>query len=66
MDSLFPVDLFDQYQYVKSPNRPFIVLAGIDVPKAPNGRRNIAQKGCGGTPAIRAYYCTVHTSLTII
>ncbi|HEK0437841.1 TPA: TonB-dependent receptor [Proteus mirabilis] len=39
------VDLFDQYQYVKSPNRPFIVLAGIDVPKAPNGRRNIAQKG---------------------
>lgn len=39
------LDLLDQYQRVKSPNRPFIVSAGIDVPDAPNGKKNIAQKG---------------------
>ena len=55
MDSLFQLDLFDQYQYVKSPNRPFIVLAGTDVPKAPNGRRNIAQKGMWWNTRDQAY-----------
>ncbi len=39
------LDLLDQYQRVKSPNRPFTVAAGIDVPDAPDGKTNIAQKG---------------------
>lgn len=39
------IDLFDQYQRVRSPNRPFIVSAGIDVPDAPDGKKNVAQKG---------------------
>ncbi|EBS6880997.1 TonB-dependent siderophore receptor [Salmonella enterica] len=39
------LDLLDQYQRVRSPNRPFAVSAGIDVPDAPDGKTNIAQKG---------------------
>lgn len=47
------LDLLDQYQRVKSPNRPFTVAAGIDVPDAPDGKTNIAQRGCGGKSGIR-------------
>lgn len=39
------LDLLDQYQHVKSPVRPFFVTPGIDVPSAPDGKINIAQKG---------------------
>lgn len=39
------LDLLDQYQHAKSPNRPFTVSPNIDVPAAPDGKTNIAQKG---------------------
>ncbi|UMS28654.1 TonB-dependent receptor [Escherichia coli] len=39
------LDLLDQYQHVKSPVRPFFVTSGVDVPSAPDGKTNIAQKG---------------------
>lgn len=39
------LDLLDQYQRIKSPNRPFSVSSAIDVPSAPDGKSNIAQQG---------------------
>lgn len=39
------LDLLDQYQHVKSPNRPFFVSSGINIPLAPDGKTNIAQRG---------------------
>lgn len=39
------MDLLDQYQKVRSPNRPMLVAAGLAVPAAPDGKINIAQPG---------------------
>ncbi|EAM8615768.1 TonB-dependent siderophore receptor [Salmonella enterica] len=39
------LDVLDQYQRVKSPNRPFFASPAIDIPSAPDGKTNIAQKG---------------------
>lgn len=39
------LDVLDQDQHVKSPVRPFIVSPGVDVPPAPDGKKNIAQQG---------------------
>ncbi|AHG18398.2 energy transducer TonB [Chania multitudinisentens RB-25] len=39
------LDLLDQYQHVKSPNRPFLASSGINIPLAPDGKKNIAQRG---------------------
>ena len=37
------LDLIEQYQWIDAPTRPFLVAAGLPVPAAPDGRRNIAQ-----------------------
>jgi len=37
------LDLIEQYQWIDAPTRPFLVAAGINVPAAPDGRRNITQ-----------------------
>ncbi len=37
------LDFIEQYQWIDAPTRPFLVAAGIDVPSAPDGRRNITQ-----------------------
>ena len=36
-------DALAQYERFKAPQRPFLVAAGLDVPTAPNGRRNVTQ-----------------------
>ncbi|SFO14017.1 iron complex outermembrane recepter protein [Nitrosospira briensis] len=37
------LDALGQYERFKAPQRPFLVAADIDVPSAPNGRRNVTQ-----------------------
>ncbi len=37
------LDVIEQYQWVDAPTRPFLVAAGLPVPSAPDGRRNITQ-----------------------
>jgi iron complex outermembrane receptor protein len=37
------LDAFGQYERFKAPSRPFLVAAGVAVPSAPNGRRNVTQ-----------------------
>lgn len=37
------LDAFGQYERFKAPARPFLVAAGVAVPSAPNGRRNVTQ-----------------------
>src|SRR5688500_7372017 len=37
------LDALGQYERFKAPSRPFLVAAGLDVPSAPNGRRNVTQ-----------------------
>lgn len=37
------LDVIEQYQWIDAPTRPFLVAAGINVPAAPDGRRNITQ-----------------------
>lgn len=37
------LDLISQYQWVDAPTRPFLVASGIQVPAAPDGRRNVTQ-----------------------
>jgi iron complex outermembrane receptor protein len=36
-------DAIGQYERFKAPSRPFLVAAGVAVPSAPNGRRNVTQ-----------------------
>ncbi|MGO4331789.1 TonB-dependent receptor [Cupriavidus sp. 2TAF22] len=38
------LDLIEQYQWVDAPTRPFLVAAGVQVPAAPDGRRNVSQR----------------------
>lgn len=38
------LDVIEQYQWVDAPTRPFLVAAGIQVPSAPSGARNVTQK----------------------
>ncbi len=38
------LDVIEQYQWVDAPTRPFLVAAGIPVPSAPSGARNVTQK----------------------
>lgn len=37
------LDLIEQYQWVDAPTRPFLITAGVQVPSAPDGRRNVSQ-----------------------
>ncbi|CAE6738115.1 TonB-dependent receptor [Paraburkholderia haematera] len=37
------LDVIEQYQWVDAPTRPFLVASGIQVPSAPDGRRNVTQ-----------------------
>jgi iron complex outermembrane receptor protein len=37
------LDVIEQYQWVDAPTRPFLVAAGVQVPSAPDGRRNVTQ-----------------------
>ncbi|KJK13724.1 energy transducer TonB [Burkholderiaceae bacterium 16] len=37
------LDVIEQYQWVDAPTRPFLVAAGLQVPSAPDGRRNVSQ-----------------------
>lgn len=37
------LDLIEQYRWVDAPTRPFLVASGINVPAAPDGRRNVTQ-----------------------
>jgi iron complex outermembrane receptor protein len=37
------LDLIEQYQWIDAPTRPFLVAPGIEVPAAPDGRRNVTQ-----------------------
>lgn len=37
------LDIIEQYQWVDAPTRPFLVAAGLPVPAAPDGRRNVSQ-----------------------
>lgn len=37
------LDLIEQYQWIDAPTRPFLVAAGVQVPAAPDGRRNVTQ-----------------------
>ncbi|WP_116328251.1 TonB-dependent receptor [Cupriavidus taiwanensis] len=37
------LDLIEQYQWVDAPTRPFLMAPGIQVPSAPDGRRNVTQ-----------------------
>lgn len=37
------LDLIEQYQWIDAPTRPFLVATGINVPAAPDGRRNVTQ-----------------------
>ncbi|MXS85422.1 TonB-dependent receptor [Nitrosomonas sp. HPC101] len=37
------LDTFGQYEWFKAPSRPFLVTAGVAMPSAPNGRRNVTQ-----------------------
>lgn len=37
------LDVIEQYQWIDAPTRPFLVAAGIQVPDAPDGRRNVTQ-----------------------
>ena len=37
------LDAYGQYERFKAPSRPFLVAAGVAVPSAPNGRRNVTQ-----------------------
>jgi iron complex outermembrane recepter protein len=37
------LDMIEQYQWVDAPTRPFLVAPGVQLPGAPNGRRNITQ-----------------------
>ncbi|SCY52461.1 iron complex outermembrane recepter protein [Nitrosospira sp. Nl5] len=36
-------DALGQYERFKAPSRPFLVAPGLDVPSAPDGRRNVTQ-----------------------
>jgi len=37
------LDVIEQYQWIDAPTRPFVVASGIQVPAAPDGRRNVTQ-----------------------
>ena len=37
------LDAIGQYERFKAPSRPFLVAAGVAVPAAPDGRRNVSQ-----------------------
>lgn len=37
------LDIVEQYQWIDAPTRPFLLAAGLAVPQAPDGRRNITQ-----------------------
>jgi iron complex outermembrane receptor protein len=37
------IDAVGQYERFNAPSRPFLVAAGLAVPSAPNGRRNVTQ-----------------------
>jgi len=37
------LDLLEQKEDFNAPSRPFLVAAGVSVPSAPNGRRNVTQ-----------------------
>lgn len=37
------LDVIEQYQWIDSPTRPFVVASGIPVPAASEGRRNVTQ-----------------------
>lgn len=37
------IDAIGQYEKFDAPSRPFLVAAGVAVPSAPNGRRNVTQ-----------------------
>lgn len=37
------LDVIDQQEQVDAPSRPFLIAAGVDVPSAPDGRRNVTQ-----------------------
>ncbi|SDC24876.1 iron complex outermembrane recepter protein [Cupriavidus sp. YR651] len=37
------LDVIEQYQWIDAPTRPFLVAAGVEVPSAPDGRRNVSQ-----------------------
>lgn len=37
------LDIIEQYETVDAPSRPFLVAPGIQVPSAPDGRRNVTQ-----------------------
>jgi iron complex outermembrane recepter protein len=37
------LDVIEQYQWVDAPTRPFAVASGVQIPSAPDGRRNVTQ-----------------------
>lgn len=37
------LDVIEQYQWIDAPTRPFLVAPGVEVPAAPDGRRNVSQ-----------------------
>lgn len=37
------LDIVEQYQWIDAPTRPFLLAAGLPLPAAPDGRRNITQ-----------------------
>ncbi len=37
------LDVIEQYQWIDAPTRPFLVAPGLEVPAAPDGRRNVSQ-----------------------
>ncbi|AQV97005.1 energy transducer TonB [Cupriavidus necator] len=37
------LDVIEQYQWIDAPTRPFLVATGVQVPAAPDGRRNVSQ-----------------------
>lgn len=43
------LDLLDQNEHLDAPSRPFLVGGGVDVPAAPDGRRNVTQAWEGST-----------------
>ena len=55
------LDLLTQHEKIDAPTRPFLVAAGLDVPRAPDGRRNATQpwgwwKSDGQSALLRVEY----------